>query len=162
MLRRWPARLRTLWRLATTERASPRQIALAFGVGAFIGSTPVIGFHGWIAVGTATALRLNRLYTFLGSRVSSPVVLPFIVLAEIEIAHRIRCGAFLALDRHDVLAHAKTLLLDWILGTIPVGLAVGLVCGALGFAVATLRSRLPRGPRSTSECPPSNSPDRSS
>lgn len=161
MLQRWLARLKTLWRLATTERATPRQIALAFGVGAFVGSTPVVGFHGWIAVGVATALRLNRLYAFLGSRVSSPLVLPFIVLAEIELAHRVRCGVFLALDRHHILSQAKTLMLDWCLGTLPVGLAIGLVAAAIGWALATLRVRNKRlrDLRSSSECPPSGSPD---
>ncbi len=163
MLRRLLDRLRTLWRLARSERAAPHQVALALGLGAFVGSTPAVGFHGWLAVGAATALRLNRFYAFLGSRVSSPVVLPFIVLAEIELAHRVRCGAYVALDRHHVLAQAKTLLLDWTLGALPVGLLVGLLTGALGFAIAKvrdarLRSKLLRDPRSTSECPRSDSP----
>ena len=148
-------RFRILWRLATTERATPRQVALAVGLGAFIGSTPVIGLHGWIAVGLATALRLNRLYAFLGSRVSSPFVLPFIVIAEIEIAHRVRCGEFIALTRSDVLEHAKGMLLDWCIGTIPVGIVVGVAMGALGYILR--RTRL-RARRSTSECPPSSSP----
>ncbi len=148
-------RLVILWRLATREHATPRHVALAVGLGAFIGATPLMGFHGWIALGASTALRLNRLYTFLGSRVSSPFVLPFIVLAEIQLAHRVRCGEFVALTKDDVLAHAKGLLLDWCLGTIPVGLAVGFALGALGYAIT--RRRL-RSRRSTSECPPSDSP----
>ena len=148
-------RLRTLWRLATTERATPWQVALATGLGAFVGSTPVIGLHGWIAVGLATAMRLNRLYAFLGSRVSSPFVLPFLVIAEIQLAHRARCGAFIALTRADVLAHARGMLLDWCIGTIPVGLAVGALVGAFGYIVTSMRLR---ARRSTSECPPSSSP----
>jgi len=150
-------RLRILWRLATTERATPRQVALAVGLGAFIGSTPVIGLHGWIAVGLATALRLNRLYAFLGSRVSSPFILPFIIIAEIQIAHRVRCGEFIALTRTDVVHHAKGMLLDWCIGTIPIGLAIGVTMGALGYAVTITRTRL-RARRSISECPPSSSP----
>lgn len=134
-------RLRVLWRLATTERATPRQIALAAFLGAFVGSTPVIGFHGWIAVGLATALRLNRLYAFLGSRVSSPLVLPFIVIAEIQLAHRVRCGEFIALTRADVLEHAKGMLLDWCLGTAPVALIVGTIAGAAAYGLAVLRRR---------------------
>jgi len=148
-------RFRTLWRLATTERATPRQVALAVGLGAFIGSTPVIGLHGWIAVGLATALRLNRLYAFLGSRVSSPFVLPFIVIAEIEIAHLVRCGELVALTRSNIFEEAKTLLLDWCLGTIPIGLAVGALTGALGYFITHMRLR---ARRSISECPPSGSP----
>ena len=148
-------RFRVLWRLATTERATPRQVALAAGLGAFIGSTPAIGLHGWIAVGLATALRLNRLYAFLGSRVSSPFVLPFIIIAEIQIAHRIRCGEFIALTRADVMQHAKGMLLDWCIGTVPIGLAVGALCGALGYFLTRMRLR---ARRSISECPPSGSP----
>ncbi len=150
------ARLRDLWRRATTERATPRQVALAVGIGVFTGSTPAIGLHGWLAVGAATLLRLNRLYAFLGSRVSSPIVLPFIVLLEIELAHRVRCGVFIALTKGDVLTHAGGLLLDWCLGTVPVGLALGVTFAAIGYGVTTLRVRrkLLRDRRSSSECPP--------
>jgi uncharacterized protein (DUF2062 family) len=136
-------RFRVLWRLATTERATPRQVALATGLGAFIGSTPVIGLHGWIAVGLATVLRLNRLYAFLGSRVSSPFVLPFIV-TEIQIAHRVRCGEFIALTRADVLDHAKGMLLDWCIGTLPIGAIVGVALGVTAYGLAVLRERRKR------------------
>jgi uncharacterized protein (DUF2062 family) len=162
MERRWLLRLRTLFRLARTERASPRGVALALGLGAFVGATPAVGFHGWLAVGAATALRLNRLYAFLGSRISSPVVLPFVVLAEIEVAHRARCGAFLAMTSADVLRQAPGLLVDWLLGTLPVGLAIGCVFAALGYALTRVRATstpLP-DPRSPSGCPPSGSSDR--
>ena len=160
MFGRFWRRIVELWRLATRERASPREVALAVGLGAFVGSTPLIGFHGWIAVGLATLFRLNRLYAFLGSRVSSPVILPFITLAEIQLAHRVRCGAFVALTKDDVLRNAKGLLLDWCLGAIPVGLAVGVALGVLGYvlALARLRRKPLPDPRSTSECPPSSSP----
>ncbi len=148
-------RLVMVWRLATRERATPREVGLAVGLGVFIGSTPVIGLHGWIAVALATLFRLNRLYAFLGSRVSSPVVLPFIALAEIQLAHRVRCGELLTLTKDDVLGQAKTLLLDWCLGTIPVGLALGVLFGLAGYAITRMRLR---SRRSTSECPPSDSP----
>ena len=134
-------RFRVLWRLATTERATPRQVALAVGLGAFVGSTPVIGLHGWIAVGLATALRLNRLYAFLGSRVSSPFVLPFIVIAEIEVAHWVRCHELIALTRADVMQHARGMLLDWCIGTLPIALLVGSLSGIAAYALAVLRDR---------------------
>jgi uncharacterized protein (DUF2062 family) len=149
-------RFRVLWRLATTERATPRQVALAVGLGAFIGSTPVVGLHGWIAVGLATVLRLNRLYAFLGSRVSSPFVLPFIVIAEIEIAHRVRSGEFIALTRSNVLEEAKSLLLDWCLGTAPIALVVGTLVGAAGYGLTVLRDRHKRKLRELEGQRPSN------
>ncbi|HSQ63792.1 MAG TPA: DUF2062 domain-containing protein, partial [Polyangiaceae bacterium] len=99
---RWANRVRTLWRLAKTERATPPQVAWAVGLGVFAGCTPALGLHGWIAVGAATLFRLNRLYAFLGSRVSSVFVLPWIVLCEVQLAHRVRTGSFLALTKSDV------------------------------------------------------------
>lgn len=126
------------------------------GVGVLVGSTPAIGFHGWISVGLATLLRLNRLYAFLGSRVSSPVVLPFIVAAEVELAHRLRCGAYVALDQHDVVGQARGLLLDWCLGAVPIGIALAIVVGSVAYGAAWVRlkrTQLRRQPRS-SESPP--------
>ena len=162
MLRRWWTKLRNLWRLAWTERTTPRELGLALALGALIGSTPVIGFHGLIAMALATLLRLNRLIAFLGSRLSTPFVLPFIVLAEIELAHRVRCGEFVHLTTHDVLAHAHGLLLDWCLGTIPVGLALATIAGLLGYGLGWLRlkRKLARDRRSSSGCPLSGSEPR--
>lgn len=139
---RWVDRVRTLWRLAKTERATPPQVAWAVGVGVFVGCTPAIGLHGWIAVGAATLFRLNRLYAFLGSRVSSIFVLPWIVLCEVQLAHRLRTGSFLALTKDDVLSKARDFLLDWCLGTLPVG---GLLAAAFAVAAYAWASR--RAPR---------------
>ncbi len=138
---RWANRVRTLWRLAKTERATPPQVAWAVGVGVFVGCTPALGLHGWIAVGAATLFRLNRLYAFLGSRVSSVFVLPWIVLGEVQLAHRVRTGSFLALTKSDVLAKARDFVLDWGLGTIPIGAALGASFAAAAYAWARRRAR---------------------
>jgi uncharacterized protein (DUF2062 family) len=156
-LRRALTELRRLWDRARSERASPPQVGLAVAVGVFAGVTPAVGFHGWIAVGLATVLRLNRLFAFLGSRISNFVLLPWIVLAEIEIAHRWRTGAFLPMAPHDALAQGPQLLVDWALGTLPIGAALATTLGVLAYLVArrraTPRTLAPHPPRS-SECPP--------
>ncbi len=141
---RWVDRVRLLWRLAKSERASPPQVAWAVGTGVFVGCTPAIGLHGWIAVGAATLFRLNRLYAFLGSRVSSVFVLPWIVLAEVQLAHRVRTGSFVALTKDDVLAHAKEFLLDWCVGTIPVGGALAVLFALAAYSWAARRARAKR------------------
>jgi len=132
--------VRTLWRLAKTERATPPQVAWAVGLGVFVGCTPALGLHGWIAVGAATLFRLNRLYAFLGSRVSSVFVLPWIVLCEVQLAHRVRTGSFLALTNSDVLEKARDFLLDWFLGTLPVGGALAALFAAAAYAWARRRA----------------------
>ena len=81
----------------------------------------------------------GSLWAFIGSRTSAFFILPLITYAEVEIAHHLRTGAWITLDRHHVIEQAKELLLDWFMGTIPVG---GALAAALGFtAYALARSR---------------------
>lgn len=141
VFRRLWAELKLLWKLAKAERASPREIAWAVAIGAFAGCTPAIGVHGALALGLATLARKNRLFAWLGSRVSNMVILPFIVLAEIQLSYRLRTGAWLVVDRAHVLAQAPTLLLDWCLGTFPVGGVIAAAMGMLAFALARRRDR---------------------
>jgi uncharacterized protein (DUF2062 family) len=136
LFRRLWEKLKLLWLLAKSERATPREIGWAVAIGAFAGCTPAVGVHGPLARGLATLARKNRLFAWLGSRISNMVFLPFIALGEIQLSHRIRTGAFIDLTRETILSHAPDLLLDWCLGTFPVGATLGAVMGlsAYGFA----------------------------
>ena len=133
-------KLRHVWHLAKNERATPREIGWAVAVGVFVGCTPAIGMHGGIAIASATILRLNRLWAFIGSRTSAFFILPLITYAEVEIAHHLRTGAWVTLDRQHVIDQAKELLLDWFIGTIPVGGALGAVLGLVAYALARRRA----------------------
>lgn len=139
MFRRLLEHARTLWRLAIRERASPRQIALAVWVGVFVGCTPAIGFHAGVAALAATVVRLSRLWAIIGSRVSNFVMLPWIVLAEIQVAHRLRTGEWTALNTHTVLQHTSELMLDWCIGTLPIGALLATLLGALAYVLARRR-----------------------
>ncbi len=139
MFRRLWTKLKLLWQLAKSERATPREIGWAVAIGAFAGCTPAVGVHGPVAMGLATLARKNRLFAWLGSRISNVFFLPFIILTEIQLAHRIRTGAFVDLAREDILAQAPHLLLDWCLGTFPVGAALGVVMGLGAYAFAHRR-----------------------
>lgn len=133
-------RARWLWDRARNEHATPRQVALAAAMGAFVGCTPLLGVRAWVALGLATVLRLNRLFAYLGSRCPSNFVLTsFVTLLEIQLSHRIRTGEYVPFDAEGIAAHADTLLLDWCLGSIPVGLASALLVGLLGYGLARLR-----------------------
>lgn len=153
MLRRLLVRLRHFWALARSERASPREIGWAVAVGVFAGCTPAFGLHGWLAVGFASVLRLNRLFAFLGSRISFFLVMPWITLAEIEVGHRLRTGEFadIALDRDHIFRAAGDLLLDLLIGTVPVGAALAAPIGFLAFAISRFRAN-----RQTKELPLQN------
>jgi uncharacterized protein (DUF2062 family) len=131
LLRRLWEKLKLLWTLAKSERATPREIGWAVGIGAFVGCSPAFGLRPWLAIGIATLLKKNRLFCWLGSHTSFWLWAPFIVLAEVQLAHRIRTGSFVALDRDNVVDQAPHLLLDWCIGWLPVG---GLIAIALGFS----------------------------
>lgn len=107
-----------------------------------------------MAVGLATLFRKNRLFAWLGARISNLVMLPFIALAEVQVSHRLRTGAWLNITRDQILDQAPSLLLDWCLGTIPVGLAIGLVMGLLAYAVARRRETRRRRAEALAEATP--------
>jgi uncharacterized protein (DUF2062 family) len=166
VFRRLWEKLRLLWNLAKSERATPSEIGWAVAMGAFIGCSPAFGLRPWIAVGLATLLKKNRLFSYLGSHTSNFVVTPFITLAEIQLSHRMRTGAWLDLDRRHIIEHAPALLLDWCIGAVPVGLTVAVVLGLVAYGFArrrdahTRRTREQSGeatPPSLAERPPPSS-----
>ncbi len=139
MLRRLWEAIKRLWMAAKSERASPREIGWAVALGAFIGCTPAVGLRPWIAVAAATVLKKNRLFAYLGSHTSNILFMPFITVAEVQLSHRLRTGEWATIDRRHITEQAPTLLLDWCLGTIPVGLAVALALGFLAYGLALRR-----------------------
>jgi uncharacterized protein (DUF2062 family) len=145
-----------LWLAALRERATPLGIASSVAVGVFAGCTPFVGAHAGIALVGATLLRLNRLWAVIGSRISFFLILPFVILAEIQTAHRLRTGEWAPLSASNVVAHKGEWLLDWCLGAVPVGLALALALGALAYVLAK-RRELRLTPRMPAESPPPTS-----
>ncbi len=167
-MRQWAERLasgaRRIWRQALEEHCTPREIGWSVGLGVFAGCSPLLGFHMWIALALATLFRVNRLWAFVGSRVSSNVLFAWIALAEIEVAHRLRAGAWAPLAPSEALTHGKELLGDWFVGSALVGAALGVVLGAAAYGAMRRRQQrlIPRTPhaprRRTSGSPPSAPP----
>jgi uncharacterized protein (DUF2062 family) len=123
-------------------------------MGAFCGCTPAVGFHGALAIAAATIFRLNRMWAWVGSRVSNFLILPFIVITEIQLAHRVRAGSFVELTRQDVLDKGSGLLVDWLLGCLIVGPVVAVAAGAVAYAVVGFKRTRARRPAPTSESQP--------
>jgi uncharacterized protein (DUF2062 family) len=143
--RRSLRRLKELWRWALREHASPREVAWSVAIGVFCGCTPFLGLHMWLALGITTLLRLNRLWSFLGSRVSTSVMLYILAFAEIELGHRVRRGEWVHVAPRDILSHARELFGDWLLGSVFVGGALAALLGWLAYALSrrALRRRKP-------------------
>ncbi len=60
------------FRLLLTVKGTSHQIALAFGVGVFIGMSPFLGLHTIMALVVAYVFRLNKLVTLAGAYVTNP------------------------------------------------------------------------------------------
>lgn len=129
-------RARRLWDRARQEHSTPREIGWSVGVGAFVACTPLLGLHFWVALGLATVFRLNRLWTVVGSRLSSTPILLATTFCEIEAAHRVRTGHWAPITWHESLAHGRELLGDWIAGAAVVGALIATCAGLLAYAVA--------------------------
>ncbi len=150
--------VRGLWRAALHENATPRGIASSVAIGVFSGCTPFVGFHAGIALAAATLLRLNRLWALVGSRVSFVLVLPWIVLAEIETSHRLRTGTWAPLSAASAAAHKEEWLLDWFVGSLPVGALLAVAVGGLAYGLARRRETLRLRTRAPAPTPSSGSP----
>ena len=164
MFRRLWEKLLRLWQLAKSERAAPGEIGWAVAMGAFVGCTPAVGLRPWIAVALATIFRKNRLFCYLGSHTSNILFTPFITLAEIQLAHRVRTGSWMDLDRKHIVDQAPALLVDWCIGALPVGIAIAATLGFVAYAIArrrdTVRARalaaaVPADAMPTDATPPS-------
>jgi uncharacterized protein (DUF2062 family) len=143
--------LRSLAQRALAEHSSPREVGLAVGLGTFCACTPLIGFHLWMALGLATLLGLNRVWAAVGSRATTVPVLFLVVFSEIQLAHRVRTGAWVPLSPREILAHGRELPFDWWLGTPLVGGAYAVVLGTVAYVLArrrqgALTQRTPVGP----------------
>jgi uncharacterized protein (DUF2062 family) len=147
LLRRLYERIRLLWRAALEEHASPSGVGWSVAIGVFVGCSPLIGFHAGIALVMSTIFRLNRLWSVIGSRISMLLFLPWIILSEIQFAHRVRTGEWANLLARDAIDHAREYLLDWCIGFPPVGALLGAVLGLTAYAyIKRRRERARPGP----------------
>lgn len=125
------SRFRELLHRLLHERATPREVGQAIAIGVFMGTSPALGLHGWLAIGMATICKRNRLFAFVGSRVSFFLIMPWIILAEIEIGHWLRTQTFAPVDRAHIVAEASGYLLDWCLGWLVLGPVSSVLLGLL-------------------------------
>lgn len=118
-----------------TEAASPRQLALSVALGVLVGSSPLVGFHSAVALGGASALRLNRLGAFIGSNVSFGPML--VALAWVEL--RLGCAALgkAPLTGSDAVAIARDNVVAWWLGYAALGPLLACFAAAVTWAAAT-------------------------
>ena len=104
--------------------ASARALALAVGLGVFIGCTPFFGFHALLALGVSFFFQLNALVVLAGTQISIPPLAPFLAGASVIAGKRWGTGQPWT---------------QWLLGSLIVGACLGAAAGCATFLIARLK-----------------------
>lgn len=138
-LARWQARLRASWESLLAEHATPGRLGAAVGVGVFCGCSPFHGFQFLLALLLAWALRVNKLAVMVGLQVSAPPVTPLVLFAGLQFGALLLHGRFLPVRLGEIRAAvhgslARALLTDFVVGSLALGVVLGLAFGLLTAA----------------------------
>lgn len=121
-----------------TEGSSPAKQAIALFLGVMIGANPLYGTHFIACVAVSRLFRLSLATLYAGAQVSYPVFAPFLYFAELQVGHWLRRGVFYEISLKQFgqlqLSH---FVVDLALGSVVLGVALGLVLAAPFFWVLT-------------------------
>lgn len=126
------------------ENLSPSRLAIGVMVGALVGCSPLIGLHLTLCIVLAWLFGLNQVVVYGAANISLPPFIPFIGFASVQLGERARHGHWLTVHLSEFTwrnasAWAKTLFVDWLVGGVFVGLAIGLLAGVVVFVIAHRR-----------------------
>ena len=129
--------LRRLYMTLRTEHRTPGKVALAVGLGVFVGCSPLWGFHFPLSVLLATLFRLNRMIVYAAANIGNPLTAGPMLFADVQIGHRLLHGAWLPVTLADVRTLGlEGLVADLLLGGIVVGAVLGAALGVAAWLVA--------------------------
>lgn len=154
-------RFRTLMRQVLREHASPVRLGVAVGVGALVGSSPLIGLHAVVALGIATLARLNRVGAFVGSNVSVGPLMPLWIATEVGVGSQLLGRSVSAPSELRWDSAFTTAASAWWMGWLVVGPVLGFAAGGLTFALARKRDERTgpsAGPEASGPAEPTSSP----
>jgi uncharacterized protein (DUF2062 family) len=124
-----------LWRQIRDERAGRAEVALGVSIGVFIANLPLYGVQTLLSLYVANRLHLHPLPVVAGSHVSTPPVGVALIGAAVAVGHWLLHGTWVwaeiaATPASGAWTMAGWMLLDWLVGSVVVGLA----CAAASFA----------------------------
>jgi uncharacterized protein (DUF2062 family) len=112
--------------LLKTHR-TPAEVGAAIGAGVFLGCTPFLGFHTFLAMVLSFLFRLNFVYVWLGTQISNPFLVGFLTVASVGVGRYV-----VRTPSHTVAGFS----LEWLVGSLFVGGVLGLVSGVTSYLVA--------------------------
>jgi uncharacterized protein (DUF2062 family) len=130
---------------------TPYAIAMGTAIGVAVSFTPFIGFHLFITFAAAWLMRANMIAGALGSAVGNPFTFPFIWASTYEIGHVILKGVSGAAPArlehemmHKPLEQILPLVKPMLVGSIPVGIALGAIVYLLVYKAVSSYQRARR------------------
>jgi uncharacterized protein (DUF2062 family) len=133
------ARVKTILRLLFSEHTdTPAKLAFAVGLGFFCGIAPIWGFQIITAAALAHKLRLNKAIAVTASNISFAPVAPFIMAAGLLLGHYLHTGALLQFNSTTLLKEIPARLAEWFLGSLALGILVGIAGAIFTWLVSSL------------------------
>ncbi|MCX7804526.1 MAG: DUF2062 domain-containing protein [Planctomycetota bacterium] len=124
---------------------TPARLALSVGIGLFFGIAPIWGLQMAAAAVVAHLLRLNKAIALIASNISIPPLAPFIIFGSLFAGRWLTTGRPLELSLEAAgkltLKDAFNSLIEYAIGSIALGLAVGTAGALVAFACALSFSR---------------------
>jgi uncharacterized protein (DUF2062 family) len=132
-------RVKTILRLLFSEHTdTPAKLAFAVGLGFFCGIAPIWGFQIITAAALAHKLRLNKAIAVTASNISFAPVAPFIMAAGLLLGHYLHTGALLQFNSTTLLKEIPARLAEWFLGSLALGILVGIAGAIFTWLVSSL------------------------
>ncbi|WP_428939664.1 DUF2062 domain-containing protein [Fontivita pretiosa] len=144
-LGRWLSPWRA-WRAVRQSAAQRRRFAVGLATGVFIANLPLYGLQTAAALIAARRLRLNPLAVVVGSHLSTPPVGPLLIASAIAVGHVMLRGSLPWPQSFDprLLGYGtllRNLLVEWAVGGVIVGAALGMLTFAVARTVIALIER---------------------
>lgn len=79
------AKINNIFGAELKSNITPFKAAVSFSLGIFFGIFPIYGLQAPAAILVASAVKLNRPLAFLGTNISCPPLLPFVIFAALKI-----------------------------------------------------------------------------
>jgi glycosyltransferase involved in cell wall biosynthesis len=126
-----------------TGNNSPEQLAVAGGLGVFLGALPLIACQNIITLFAANYFRLNKLMALAAGQICIPPLVPALC---IEVGYFMRHGRFLTEVSLETLGYqALERLFEWFLGSLILGPLLGIIAGLVIYVTALCLKRAGRG-----------------
>jgi glycosyltransferase involved in cell wall biosynthesis len=122
-----------------TGNNSPEQLAIAGGLGIFLGALPLIACQTIVTLFAANFLRLNKLMALATLQICNPPLMPALC---IEVGYFVRHGRFLTEISLETIGYqALERILEWFIGSLILGPAVGALTGLVIYVTALILKR---------------------